>query len=349
MSDSEEETYSTIFTSLKHPIRRRILRILSAKQESFSDLQKDLRLESPHLTYHLEGLGNLLVKTEDGKYRLSSLGQAAVSTMNQVEEPPRTPLRLPFLPRRWKILAVALFVGVILLLSLFLFQYQTVSQLSIQYSNLKEEHELLQEALREVLDLGNGTLTYEYTMNGTLANALLITENDTAQMSLPWEISIVSQLIYVLIDNCTLEMRVAVPRSEPSWTNLDIEVGREERIPSGWNMTVTDENGTTSYYSGDSVGYDILLGGKVTNSSSCNRGTYSVVLPSHGRYMIFVAGPFVRKAAEDYIVHYTMALQIKGQRDYIPFFIGTHLEGMRVGSPYINATSYGFNLTTSHG
>jgi len=97
MASSEEETYSTVFASLKHPIRRKILRILSAGPESFSELQKAFNIESSHLTYHLEGLGNLLLKTEDGKYALSSLGEAAVSMMKQVEEPPKTvsPLRFP--------------------------------------------------------------------------------------------------------------------------------------------------------------------------------------------------------------------------------------------------------------
>jgi DNA-binding transcriptional ArsR family regulator len=91
MSVSEEDTYSTIFASLKHPIRRRILRILSNEPEGFSDLLKQFKIESSHLTYHLEGLGNLLYKTEDGRYALSSLGEAAISMMKHVEEPPASP------------------------------------------------------------------------------------------------------------------------------------------------------------------------------------------------------------------------------------------------------------------
>jgi hypothetical protein len=39
-------------------------------------------------------LGSLLYKTEDGKYALSSVGEAAVSTMKHVEEPTRTALHL---------------------------------------------------------------------------------------------------------------------------------------------------------------------------------------------------------------------------------------------------------------
>jgi DNA-binding transcriptional ArsR family regulator len=101
MSSSEEDSYSMIFTSLKHPIRRKILRILSSEAQTFSDLQKQFKIESSHLTYHIDGLGNLLYKTEDGKYALSSLGEAAVSMMRNVEEPPTT-LHFPFTRRRLK-------------------------------------------------------------------------------------------------------------------------------------------------------------------------------------------------------------------------------------------------------
>jgi DNA-binding transcriptional ArsR family regulator len=136
MSGSEEDTYSMIFTSLKHPIRREILRILSDNPQSFSDMQRLLKIESSHLTYHLEGLGNLLVKTEEGKYALSSLGEAAASTMKHVEEPPKAypSPKLPFdHPRlsflssnksRSKIISI---IGIVLLASSFLFFYLSSS------------------------------------------------------------------------------------------------------------------------------------------------------------------------------------------------------------------------------
>lgn len=102
-SPAEVDTYSVIFTSLKHPIRRKILRLLSNEPQSFSDLLKQFNIESSLLTYHIDGLGNLLYKTGDGRYALSSLGEAAVSTMMKVEGPP-TPLHStskPYGRRRW--------------------------------------------------------------------------------------------------------------------------------------------------------------------------------------------------------------------------------------------------------
>ena len=68
MSGSEDEIYSTMFSSLKHPVRRKILRMLSQKPMSFSQILEELDVSSSHLTYHLESLGELLFKMEDGKY-----------------------------------------------------------------------------------------------------------------------------------------------------------------------------------------------------------------------------------------------------------------------------------------
>jgi len=86
----EEDTYSIVFASLKHPIRRKILRILQGGPECFSNLQKEFNIESSHLTYHLESLASLLLRTEDGKYGLSSLGDAATTMMKHIEDPAAT-------------------------------------------------------------------------------------------------------------------------------------------------------------------------------------------------------------------------------------------------------------------
>jgi DNA-binding transcriptional ArsR family regulator len=72
MPDSNEEIYSIMFSSLKHPARRKILRMLSERSMTFSQLLEELGVSSSHLTYHLENLGELVTKTENGKYKLST-------------------------------------------------------------------------------------------------------------------------------------------------------------------------------------------------------------------------------------------------------------------------------------
>jgi DNA-binding transcriptional ArsR family regulator len=83
---SDEETYSLIFKSLNHPVRRRILRMLQNSELSFSQILETLSMDSGHLSYHLESLGDLVTRSPDGKYKLSSFGLAAVRLMSGVEE-----------------------------------------------------------------------------------------------------------------------------------------------------------------------------------------------------------------------------------------------------------------------
>jgi DNA-binding transcriptional ArsR family regulator len=107
--------FSTMFGSLKHPIRRKILRMLMEKPRSFSEMLEASGVSSSHLTYHIENLGQLVSKTDDGKYRLSAVGEAAATTMSRSEETPTRPKRFVSLPLRWKTLLVALSIGVIIL------------------------------------------------------------------------------------------------------------------------------------------------------------------------------------------------------------------------------------------
>jgi DNA-binding transcriptional ArsR family regulator len=89
----EEETYSVIFSSLKHPVRRKILRMLAEKPLTFSEILEELKIDSGHLSYHIENLGELVVHAQEGKYKLSSIGLAAVKLMGGVEEQPTSSSR----------------------------------------------------------------------------------------------------------------------------------------------------------------------------------------------------------------------------------------------------------------
>ena len=87
MSEVDDEVYSTIFSALRHGVRRRILRMLSEGHMSFTSLYETLGVSSSHLTYHLDALGELVSKN-DAKYKLSVFGRAAYDMMNNVENPP---------------------------------------------------------------------------------------------------------------------------------------------------------------------------------------------------------------------------------------------------------------------
>jgi len=88
--DLEEDTYSAIFKALRHPIRRRILRMLGDKKMTYTEVLRELGVENGLLNYHLEPLGQLVTKGEDEKYGISAYGEAALALYNKVEaEVPR--------------------------------------------------------------------------------------------------------------------------------------------------------------------------------------------------------------------------------------------------------------------
>ena len=83
----EDDTYSTIFTALKHPLRRKILRRLQASPATYTELLNELTIENGLLNYHLESVKELLTKQEDGRYTLNEFGRAGVQLLQRVEEP----------------------------------------------------------------------------------------------------------------------------------------------------------------------------------------------------------------------------------------------------------------------
>lgn len=143
MSDAKEEIYSTMFSSLKHPARRKILRILSEKPVTFSEMLDLLGVSSSNLTYHLESLGELLSQ-EDGVYKLSTFGSAAVNTMKIVEEAPEVlPKKRLFLSWKWKTALGALLIGVIILASMSALQYSALNQATGERDSLQSKYSQL--------------------------------------------------------------------------------------------------------------------------------------------------------------------------------------------------------------
>ncbi|MGE5637717.1 MAG: ArsR/SmtB family transcription factor [Chloroflexota bacterium] len=152
MSDSEETIYSTMFSSLKHPVRRKVLRVLSDKPTSFSQMLEELGVSSSHLTYHLESLGELVTKTDSGDYKLSTFGEAAVNTMRIVEDAPTvtTTMQRWSLTLGWKAFLGALIIGIVLLASFSAIQYNAFSNLSTEHNDLKVRYQ-------QLLSISSGT------------------------------------------------------------------------------------------------------------------------------------------------------------------------------------------------
>ncbi len=131
-----------MFSSLKHPARRKILRMLSERTMTFSQILEALSIPSSHLTYHIESLGDLVVKNKDGKYGLSSFGKATISIMKGAEEVPETNGKhFSAIPMKWKSLYAILLIAIVLLAGLTFVQYSSFNQLSSDYTTLKNDFE----------------------------------------------------------------------------------------------------------------------------------------------------------------------------------------------------------------
>ncbi len=90
-----ENELSQIFTLLKHPLRRAILKQLSEGPQTYSLILKNLSIqESSILNYHLREMGDLLInKNDDGSYELNETGKICLTLVLKVkenEELPRT-------------------------------------------------------------------------------------------------------------------------------------------------------------------------------------------------------------------------------------------------------------------
>jgi DNA-binding transcriptional ArsR family regulator len=133
-----------MFSSLKHPARRKILRMLSEQPMTFSQMLEALGVSSSHLTYHLENLGELVSKQENGDYRLSTFGAASVDTMKIVEEAPAVRSKHGFpLSLRWRSLLAGLIIAIIFLASFSYWQYASLNQVSSERDDLQSKYNQL--------------------------------------------------------------------------------------------------------------------------------------------------------------------------------------------------------------
>jgi DNA-binding transcriptional ArsR family regulator len=113
----EEDIYTEIFSALKHPIRRRILRSLESDRRTYTEMLNDLGVDTGLLNYHLDHLGSLIRKDEDGRYTLSDFGVAALGLTTRIEDPRKKKDELNLLGYRLPRTPVILIVVAALLIS----------------------------------------------------------------------------------------------------------------------------------------------------------------------------------------------------------------------------------------
>jgi hypothetical protein len=119
---------------------------------TYSQMLEELAIPSSHLTYHLENLGELVLKDTNGKYELSSFGKAAVTMMRGAEEVPDTHTkRFSTLPLRWKTLYAFFIIAIVLLATMSYVQFSSFNKLSDDFSTLQKNYDVVLEQNRHLL------------------------------------------------------------------------------------------------------------------------------------------------------------------------------------------------------
>lgn len=150
--DLDEDTYSVIFSALKHPSRRKILRILAEGPNTYTELQNKLGIDTGYLNYYLDSLDGLIIKNERG-YSLSELGRAALTLIHNVEEiSPKIGSRdLKILGLKLNILHISLLTVTMLILSnaycIYVIHTQNLERAELLENSISFTRALLNESI----------------------------------------------------------------------------------------------------------------------------------------------------------------------------------------------------------
>ncbi len=76
---------SELFEKISHPTRVKILKLLDASPQNFSQLKNKLQIESSgNLDHHLKKLGDLIL-LDSGLYKISDVGKEAIRAIKSIE------------------------------------------------------------------------------------------------------------------------------------------------------------------------------------------------------------------------------------------------------------------------
>jgi DNA-binding transcriptional ArsR family regulator len=189
--DYEEDTYTKIFASLKHPIRRKILQILNETPATYTELLKMLGVETGFLNYHLEKLSELISKDEANRYRLSEFGKASLNLVKSVESPV-TEIKKDKKIHNLTIGKLLMIITIIVLAFGVGFYYIKNNNLKIQYDEQNRSFSRLQTYIknlnesRRTIDLALNTTSYDKIDRGIIleSNKTDYNRNESLTISL---------------------------------------------------------------------------------------------------------------------------------------------------------------------
>ncbi|GBC68606.1 hypothetical protein HRbin01_00289 [archaeon HR01] len=75
---NDGDKISDLFKVLNHPVRREIIKLLHERIDlSYTELLSELKIDEGQFNFHLRTMKELVNRMEDGRYKLSQLGEAA--------------------------------------------------------------------------------------------------------------------------------------------------------------------------------------------------------------------------------------------------------------------------------
>jgi hypothetical protein len=280
MSEVDEEVYTTIFNALRHGVRRRILRMLSETQMSFSAINDKLNISSSHLTYHLDSLRELVSKN-DASYRLSVFGRAAVDMMNGIEDPPREIGPIP-VKDTFKLISGILLVTVIALSALhvdlntkYVTQGEILAQRNIEAASSAAEIERLQ-VNDELYDLAMDSAYIH------IAKSYTLFQRYSKNADSPLDIRIV-MLFYAPQNDMTLNVVTVFTRPETLYFPLTLQRGNAFEAEHGAIVHSHISHG----YNVSTWRSPVLWSKNVTSYTQM----FDIELPSKGWYTLSLTGP----------------------------------------------------------
>jgi DNA-binding transcriptional ArsR family regulator len=296
--EDAEETYSVIYSALKHPIRRKILRMLSDEQLSYTQMLKELDLDTGHLNYYLESLGELVLKSEEGKYRLSEMGQAAIGLMKKVEDRATQEKEITWLKqqkrqKRRTIILLQTFAIIMLLVASFVFfnvKFETSASGNITVKNPPDI--IIQP--NQIITSSDFINTQQFQQNSSVVNRQYFYKLDITTNSTLW-----IQVIGGVIDNEVTSLGNVRPESTLLFNDtVSGSVGPLSKM--GYELLISLPNRDIGIYDGLKNGFMVQVRIANLGQQTINEG----VLPGTiGEFEMISTAPFVIKTIYPYFYY----------------------------------------------
>ena len=296
--EDAEETYSVIYSALKHPIRRKILRMLSDEQLSYTQMLKELDLDTGHLNYYLESLGELVLKSDEGKYRLSEMGQAAIGLMKKVEDRAAQEKEITWLKqqkrqKRRTIILLQTFAIIMLLVASFVFfnvKFETSASGNITFKNPPDI--IIQP--NQIITSSDFINTQHFQQNSSVVNKQYFYKLDITTNSTLW-----IQVIGGVIDNEVTSLGNVRPESTLLFNDTVIgPIGRLSK--TGYELLIPLPDRDIGIYDGLNNGFMVQVRIANLGQQTINQG----VLPGTvGDFEMISTAPFVIKTTYPYFYY----------------------------------------------